>query len=338
MLRIMNEIQTISSPDPIYRKIHGILEQKILGNEIEPGTVILEGPIAEFFGISRAPVKTALAHLIDQGLVKRFEGRGYLVTGGLLTPVARQRTFDPTILESLDTGRTDLKTPAAWERIYDEVERELASQSPFGRKRIVENDLAQHFGVSRTVAHDVLTRLQNLGIIDKDRQSRWFLVPLTVERVQHLYEVRRILEPAALAKAAAVIRRETVEEMIRRLDATWAAYPNVSIQQLDRLEQDLHIGCISRCDNQELLDLLKRTQALLISNKYVLGGHIELPGTDPFMGEHRVILQALLDGRPARAAAALRRHLDLSLTKVVRRLEILQSSEPPPLPPYMAPA
>jgi DNA-binding GntR family transcriptional regulator len=337
MLGIMNEIQTISSPDPIYRKIHGILEQKILGNEIEPGTVILEGPIAEFFGISRAPVKTALANLIDQGLVKRFEGRGYLVTGGLLTPVARQRAFDPAILENVDIGRTDLKTPAAWERIYDEVERELASHSPFGRKRIIENDLAQHFGVSRTVAHDVLTRLQNLGIIDKDRQSRWFVVPLTVERVRHLYEVRRILEPAALAKAATMIRRETVEEMIRRLDATWAAYPDVSIQQLDRLEHDLHIGCISRCDNQELLDLLKRTQALLISNKYVLGGHIELPGIDPFMGEHRVILQALLDGRPARAAAALRRHLDLSVTKVVRRLEILQTSEPPPLPPYMAP-
>jgi DNA-binding GntR family transcriptional regulator len=57
MLGVMNEIQTISSADPIYRKIHGILEQKILGNEIEVGTVILEGPIAEFFGVSRAPVK-----------------------------------------------------------------------------------------------------------------------------------------------------------------------------------------------------------------------------------------------------------------------------------------
>jgi DNA-binding GntR family transcriptional regulator len=336
MFDIMNEIQTISSTDPIYRKIQGILEQKILGNEIAVGTVILEGPIAEFFGVSRAPVKTALAHLIDQGLVKRFEGRGYLVTGGLLTPVERQRTFDPALLESDTSERTELKTPAAWERIYDEVERELTSHSPFGRRRIVENDLAQHFGVSRTVAHDVLTRLQNLGIIDKDRQSRWFVVPLTVERVRHLYEVRRILEPAALAKAATVIPRETVEEMVRRLDATLAAYPDVSIQQLDRLEHDLHIGCISRCDNQELLDLLKRTQALLISNKYVLGGHIELPGVDPFMGEHRVILQALLDGRPARAAAALRRHLDLSVTKVVRRLEILQTSEPPPLPPYMS--
>src|SRR5215217_550006 len=108
MLGIMNEIQTISSVDPIYRKIHGILEQKILGNEIEAGTVILEGLIAEFFGISRAPVKTALAHLIDQGLVKRFEGRGYLVTGGLPTPVVRQRTFDPALLESVATGRKEL--------------------------------------------------------------------------------------------------------------------------------------------------------------------------------------------------------------------------------------
>jgi DNA-binding GntR family transcriptional regulator len=336
MLRAMNEIQTISSADPIYRKIHGILEQKILGNEIEAGTVILEGPIAEFFGVSRAPVKTALSHLIGQGLVKRFEGRGYLVTGGLLTPVERGRTFDPTLLKSGASVRAELKTPAAWERIYDEVERELASHSPFGPQRIVENDLAQHFGVSRTVAHDVLTRLQNLGITGKDRQSRWFVVPLTVERVRHLYEVRRILEPAALAKAADMIQRETLEEMAERLDATWAAYPDVSIRQLDRLERDLHIDCISHCDNRELLDLLKRTQALLISNKYVLGGHIDLPGTDPFMGEHRLVLQALLDGKPARAAALLRRHLDLSVTKIVRRLEILQSSEPPPLPSYMS--
>src|SRR4051794_36718465 len=133
----MNEIQTIPSADPIYRKIQGILEQKILGNEIAVGTVILEGPIAEFFGVSRAPVKTALAHLIDQGLVKRFDGRGYLVTGGLLTPVERQCTFDPSLLESVTSERTELKTPAAWERIYDEVEREMASHSPFGRRRIV---------------------------------------------------------------------------------------------------------------------------------------------------------------------------------------------------------
>jgi DNA-binding GntR family transcriptional regulator len=336
MLRTMNEMRTIFSAEPIYRKIQGILEQKIAGSEIEPGTVILEGPIAEFFGVSRAPVKKALSHLIVQGLVKRFEGRGYLVTGGSLTPVERRRTFDPALLDSGAPGPAEIKTPAAWERIYDEVERELASHSPFGPQRIVENDLAQHFGVSRTVAHDVLTRLQNLGITGKDKQSRWFVVPLTVERVRHLYEVRRILEPAALAKAAALIGQATLEEMIGRLDATWAAYPAVSIRQLDQLERDLHIDCISHCDNQELLDLLKRTQALLISNKYVLGGHIDLPGIDPFMGEHRLVLQALLDGKPARAAAALRRHLDLSVTKIVGRLEILRSSEPPPLPPYLS--
>lgn len=43
------------------------------------GLVLLEGPLAQLFGTSRVPVRRALSLLHEEGLITRFEGRGFIV-------------------------------------------------------------------------------------------------------------------------------------------------------------------------------------------------------------------------------------------------------------------
>lgn len=47
------------------------LETDILNGSLSPGTLLGEAGIAERFGVSRTPVREALAHLVQAGLVKK---------------------------------------------------------------------------------------------------------------------------------------------------------------------------------------------------------------------------------------------------------------------------
>ena len=60
-----------------------------------------------------------------------------------------------------------LKTPNHQARIYPLVEHAVAASLSYGRFMVNESALAEHFSVSRTVAHEVLTRSSEPGLSKK---------------------------------------------------------------------------------------------------------------------------------------------------------------------------
>ena len=64
-----------------------------------------------------------------------------------------------------------------------------------------ESALAEHYQVSRTVAHEVLMRLERTGLVVQDRNQRWYAGPLTIDLLREHYEMRWLLEPIALGQA-----------------------------------------------------------------------------------------------------------------------------------------
>jgi DNA-binding GntR family transcriptional regulator len=57
------------------------LRTAILANEITAGSRLLEAEVAEQMGVSRAPVREAIRHLEQEGLVEIFPHRGAVVVG-----------------------------------------------------------------------------------------------------------------------------------------------------------------------------------------------------------------------------------------------------------------
>jgi DNA-binding GntR family transcriptional regulator len=67
------------SDAPLRDRAFATLKQRILEGEIAPGTVLSEARVAVDLGISRTPVREALARLTHEGLAQRFNGRGVIV-------------------------------------------------------------------------------------------------------------------------------------------------------------------------------------------------------------------------------------------------------------------
>ena len=51
-------------------------------------------------------------------------------------------------------------------RLYANMERDIAAHLMLGAFQVNETELAQYYDVSRTVAHEVLLRLERAGIIE----------------------------------------------------------------------------------------------------------------------------------------------------------------------------
>ena len=98
-------------------RAYAALRDDILEWRLEPGTVLGEVEQSERLGISRTPLREALARLLSDGLVAAQGGRGLVVTAvsvndiaqlfelrqALEQQIARQAAQhgDPTVFESL---------------------------------------------------------------------------------------------------------------------------------------------------------------------------------------------------------------------------------------------
>jgi DNA-binding GntR family transcriptional regulator len=93
------------------------------------------------------------------------------------------------------------RAAALSEQVYEALRNELRAGRLQPGEPLAEASLAEHLGVSRTPVREALARLASEGLVVP--QGRSFALPrLTPRDVEHVYELRRLLEPEAMRQAA----------------------------------------------------------------------------------------------------------------------------------------
>lgn len=330
----LREEEAAPGRSPVYLSIRDVLAEAISAGRLPKGALLLEGPVASLFSSTRTPVRQAFALLEAAGAIRRFDGRGFLVGQGRSAP---RRVALTAGMLGLDEEAPALRKAPGWEAIYEDLEREMAQLSVFGRHRLNEVELARAKGVGRQVARDALTRLEALGIVEKDERMRWMLVPLDEQRMADLHDIRVSLEPLALVRAAPFIPPAARRAMTERLEEALAVYPALPVGAMDGLETDLHITCLGHCPNRELLIALRRAHSMLNVSRHVIGVSQRMPADETFLAEHLAVFRALDVDDSARAGETLRHHIVVSLPKLIARVAELGAAQRPDVPAYAMP-
>lgn len=306
-----------------------LLKEMIEQGKIRPGEKLLEVQVAKAFGISRSPARHALQALCEAKIVYELEGRGYQVAG-------RSRTEHLGKLASL--GESRIAPLPQWERVYKSVEQELWIRILFGSVRITEAALSEFFGVSRTVARDVLARMHSVGMVSKDELGHWIAPQVSADKIQQLFEMRVILEPEAMMRAASHAPDREIESIYERLREAMSSGP-VEIGVVGQLETDLHIGLLDHCPNREIIKALDRTHILFVPTLYLLDPSLSIPqGTmNDALQEHLAIVAQLRQKNVRKAARLLTGHLESAAARWLQRFEIFSRADRAPLPPYLSP-
>lgn len=303
---------------PLYEVIYRVLRQHLAEGHLPAGLVIGEAAVARAFGSSRVPAAAALRRLQAEQLLIPFEGRGLLVAGA----------SEPLRLDLVEAGLAlpetlgpDNALRNRRARIYPEVEHIVASTIAYGRFQLNESLLAEHYGVSRTVAHEILARLERSGLVQQDRNQRWYAGPLTPELMHEHFEIRWLMEPLALAQAMAGLDRDDLAAKRERVRAAEAARRTPA--RMERLEHDLHVDTVLRCRNGQLRDAIHRSQLPLIAIHDTFQLFLDDSEIEPMLAEHLAVYDRLIASDKAGAMAALDHHLKRSLAPNVARLQRL---------------
>ena len=316
-----------SRPEPAYATIYTVLRDHLDRKALPAGLVLGQANVARAFNVSRVPAGIALTRLLDEGLVQTFEGRGYIVPEG-----------EPLRKNLIEAGLDlppEITTPAVnrREQIYPEVEHAVAACLAYGRFMLNETALANHYDVSRTIAHEVLAQLERAGIIEQDNNNRWYAGPLTAAEFEHHYEIRWLLEPEALRQAFPLLNPQDIAARLARIRA--ARQQTIQPPELERLEADLHIHTLGLCPNPILLNSIRRSLRILIATHSTFANYQNRDELGKMVTEHTLIYEALTVGDVNLAASILEVHLRRS---VKPNLEMLQKLDPLPdisRPPYL---
>ncbi len=321
-----------ASGAPLYAVIYDVLREHIVDGSFPPGLVLGEASVARAFQAGRMPAAVALRQLKRDGLVSDFDGRGYL-TGRGAAPVRRDLVEAGLRLPAARAGAAKIRNRR--ERIYPDVEHSVAVCLPYGRFLLTESALAEHCGVSRTVAHEVLTRLERTGLVTQDMTQRWYAGPLTAELLREHYEMRWLLEPIALGQALPMLDGQEIAAKLQR--AKDARRGRQKPAALERLEHDLHVDIVLRCENRQLRETIRRSQLPIIATHSTFEHEQDPHEIETMVAEHIAILTALRAGRRADAMAALEAHLRRSLQPNIELLRRLGPLPEDHRPPYLVP-
>ncbi len=115
------------------------------------------------------------------------------------------------------------RQPVLVEQVYDALRLQLRSGGVRPGQALQEVRIAEQLGVSRTPVREAMARLASEGLLATDQRS--FTVPaLTLADVDDIYELRCLIEPAALRRVAQLAGDATLRQDIDRalLDAAAA--------------------------------------------------------------------------------------------------------------------
>jgi len=228
-----------------------------------------------------------------------------------------------------------LQALSTWEKIYGEVELEIVARIAFAGWRVNEAKLARAYGVSRTVARDVIGRLQQRGLLRKDDSARWIAPALTPDHVSELYELRWVLEPVALQKAAPQVSREFLRRLRERLEDAIGNASAITGATLDGLEEDIHVALLGHCGSSGLMQAITLPKSLLVAHRFLYRETPDLFVSEPFLPEHMEVVARLEQRKVAAAAKALEQHLRVSLDRAIERIDVIRREVTPSELPYL---
>jgi DNA-binding GntR family transcriptional regulator len=104
------------------------------------------------------------------------------------------------------------------EQIYENLRERIHTGQLTFDSRLVDVDIANEFGVSRMPVREALMQLVHDGMIEST--SRGFVLRrYNDQEIEEIFEIRRLLEPAAAAIAAKKMTDTALETMDRAIEA-----------------------------------------------------------------------------------------------------------------------
>jgi DNA-binding GntR family transcriptional regulator len=209
--------------------------------------------------------------------------------------------------ESTGAAPTGEPSKSSAARVVNYVRDGIADGTFWPNQRLVEAELAERLGVSRTPVREAIAELTRLGLVRTVRNRGAFIVPRDQRELQELSVIRSVLEGLAGRLATGRIAVEEIDALERFNLEMRGAVEAGDVERFIELNSRFHRLLYRNCENNNLIEmignLLERTRAMRVR----LWRSRELAHRS--VGEHEEIIAALRRRDTAGVENLLRRHI-----------------------------
>ncbi|EFW79095.1 GntR family transcriptional regulator [Pseudomonas savastanoi] len=215
-------------------------------------------------------------------------------------------------------------TNALAEDFYRRLKQEIFDFYLLPYDRFTETQLADRYQVSRTPVRDALYRLQREGYLDVEFRRGWSVKPLDFDQIDQLYDLRIVLECAAVERICASHEVHPELNVLRQHWLIDRSQWQIDMQVVADLDEQFHTQLVAASGNLEMARVHQEvTERIRIVRRLDFFKSARIEHT---YLEHAAILNALQARKRDEALLLLRSHVEISKLEV-RKLTISMLSD-----------
>jgi len=202
------------------------------------------------------------------------------------------------------------------ERIYGQLKDDIFEFRLLPGDRFSEGEIAERVAASRTPVRQALYRLEREGYLEVYFRSGWQVKPFDFAHFEELYDVRIVLELAAVKRLCDREAGETPAPL-EELKRIWMVAPEQRLEdgrEVSRLDERFHCQLVEATGNREMARLHGE-----VSEKIRIIRRLDFtqtPRVAATYDEHARILGAILSRRCEEAQLLLKTHIEVSKAEV----------------------
>ena len=204
------------------------------------------------------------------------------------------------------------------QKAYDIIRREILNCTLAPEQQIVQARLVEKYGLGLTPIREALQRLAHEGLVQPYPRFGYIVSPVTEEMVRHLYEVRMILEAAAVRLAVERASDAQLRQVAENARFTYVYKNHEEYVRFLERNAAFHDSIAMLAGNPRLAEVLG---GLLdeLSRIFHLGLDLR-DSAEEMQAEHTALAEALLARDADRAEQVMREQITRSQQRVLEAL------------------
>ena len=194
------------------------------------------------------------------------------------------------------------------ENEYEELKRQILVGEIAPGTRMMEVELAEDMGVSRTPVREAIRKLEKEGLVTIEPRRGAYASDISIKDMVDVLEVRQMLEGMAASMAAQKVTEEEKLDFVEANSAYKNAVKKGNIEEIIRYDELFHQLIVSYSGNKTLNQLLSQVQELALRFRYIYYDDFSRYENMPV--EHEEIEEAIISGDTQKAKVVAEEHVE----------------------------
>lgn len=193
------------------------------------------------------------------------------------------------------------------EIVYEELKMQILTGRIEPGTRMMEIELAEEMGVSRTPIREAIRKLEKEGLVTIEPRKGAYASDVSTEDMVEILEVRQIMEGLAAELAASRVQEVQLDQLREAEERYNAAVASGDTEQMIKYDSQFHKMIVEASNNKTLMQLIEPLQEMALRFRYLYYHDLNRAMNMPH--EHDEIIDAIATGDQEQAKLAASMHI-----------------------------